>query len=357
MPRFPKKIAVSCGGTGGHIYPGLAVAEELRNRGHEIVLWLAGKDIENVSAGDWDGPVVVIEARGLPSGCKLNAIPALFSLLAASSRCTRLMKADRPDIVLAMGSYASIGPGLAAKRLKIPLVLHEGNAVPGRATSFLARYATSVAVSFEGTVDRLSRAKCVVTGFPVRSSFAASLSRQPPRGTDRFTVLVMGGSQGAHALNETASEAICALHGKGISLRVIHLAGSSDESFVRSRYEEAGVESVVHAFLKDIAHAHAMSDMAVSRAGGSTCAELSVSGLHALLVPFPFAPRDHQTANARAMAASGRADVVQEKDLAVEWLCDYIEKRINMPRAAETAKTGGASAAARIADLVESSVV
>ncbi|MDP6523353.1 MAG: undecaprenyldiphospho-muramoylpentapeptide beta-N-acetylglucosaminyltransferase [Kiritimatiellia bacterium] len=318
------KVAVACGGTGGHVFPGLAVAEALRDRGHDVVLWLAGRDVENVSAGDWDGATVRIKARGFQTGAILGAVGVAWRLVKAVACSYGEMRKNRPDVILAMGSYASVGPVLAARLLHVPVVLHEANVVPGRAISFLSRFARVVAVAFQDASLHISSDNVVVTGFPLRrrltGSFDAGLLDE-----DLFTVLVMGGSQGARRLNEVATEALCALHAKGFPVQVVHLSGRNDETGVRRQYEEAGVPSLVFGFLDEMGKAYAAADIAISRSGAASCTELSACGVPSLLVPLPSARRDHQRFNAEVLQRAGGADVVTQPELTPEWLADYIE--------------------------------
>ena len=356
---MPMKVAVACGGTGGHVFPGLAVAKALRKRGHRVSLWVGGRDVEGVSLGNWDGPVTRIVCSGFPDGLSWRALKTTFVLLKAFWVCRRIMRRDRPDAVVGMGGYASVGPACAAKSLGIPVILHEANAVPGRAISFLSRLAHAVAVSFGGTAEHLRGARTVLTGFPVRDDLNGARLGQPlAPGT--FTVLVTGGSQGAHKLNEVVSSALCALRARGESLQVVHLTGSADESLVREKYASAGVPHVVRAFLEDMGRAYHSADLAITRAGAGTCAELAACGVPALLVPLPSARRNHQMANAQDLMAKGGADVIGEKALTSEWLADYVHAALTNPgKLAGMKKALGslpaAGAAERIADLVEES--
>lgn len=351
------KIAVCCGGTGGHIFPGLAVAEELRARGHEVVLWLAGRNVEGSAVAGWTGAVVTVRAQGF-SGIGLRSVAAAFSLVRSFFYCRRKLNESRPAVLLAMGSYASVGPVLAARTLGVSVVLHEANAVPGRAISMLSRFAKVVAISDESSRRHLNRRRCVLTGFPVRKEIAG-VTRQSGS-SDVFTVLILGGSQGAHAVNDVVSGALCELHRKGLNLKVIHLTGLADEAVMRLRYERAGIPHEVHGFLRQMERAYAAADFAVCRAGAATCAELAAAGLPALLVPLPGAPRDHQTANALAVRERGAADMIEQGKLTEQWLVDYLqtvakdrEKRERMRKAAESARRGDATA--NLADLVATS--
>ena len=353
------RIALACGGTGGHIFPGLATAEVLRERGHAVTLWMAGKDVETAAVKDWLGKIVTIPARGLPSGLSLRLVPALWSLLRAMHTCRQKMRQDPPEVLLAMGSYASIGPAWAALRNGVPLVLHEANVVPGRAIRLLSRWATGVAASFEASRYYLQNAALTVTGMPIRRDLeraSRTLPRTPPAGAHR--IMVLGGSRGAHRLNEVVVEAFSMLQARGVPLHPVHLTGPADESRVRSAYARLGIAATVYGFTTDMAPLYAATDLAVCRSGASTCAELLAFGVPALFVPYPYAAADHQFANAKAMARLGAADYVSEEHLSAAWLADYLTERCR-----NGAKLAAMSAAARahreccgaeaLADLVE----
>ncbi|HMO52428.1 MAG TPA: undecaprenyldiphospho-muramoylpentapeptide beta-N-acetylglucosaminyltransferase [Kiritimatiellia bacterium] len=352
------RIAVACGGTGGHIFPGLATAQELMRRGHDVTLWLAGKDVERSAVQGWDGAVVTVPAQGFPSGISFASGVAAIKLVRAVNRVKADLKQQRPDVVLAMGSYASVGPVGAALRLGIPFVLHESNVVPGRAVRLFSRWAAAVAGCFDETRFYLRRRPLVLTGMPLRRDLL-DVARQPaPSRGEGFSILVMGGSRGAHALNTLATEALIQARQAGESLTVTHLTGESDYSAVQARYAEAGLPAEVLAFTREIGRVYAATDVAICRSGAATCAELSAFGLPSLLVPYPHAIHDHQTANAQAMEKSGAADLVPEQDLTVEWLVSYIrqmlrqrERRLRMAEAARARASG--NGAERLSDLVE----
>lgn len=354
-------IAVACGGTGGHIFPGLATAAVLRARGHEPTLWLAGKDIENIAVNGWGGPIEIIPAQGLSARVSPAAISALWSVIRATRECLKRMRSRRPHVLLAMGSYASVGPALAARRLGIPVVLHEANAVPGRACRFLAPWASVVAAAFDEAALRLRTRHFALVGMPVRDTLGLS---EPGKRIKRFegifTVLAAGGSRGAHGLNEIVCAALKLLVSEGRKFAVIHLAGSADASALSEQYAHAGVLNEVHAFLADMKQAYLSADFAVCRAGASTCAELAHFGMPSLLVPYPHAINAHQSANASVLAAKGAANVVEEKDLTPRMLADHILAAASDPvalrrmgRAAATAMP--TRAAEKLADLVEKS--
>lgn len=356
------KVAVACGGTGGHIFPGLATAEELVRRGHTVTLWLAGKGIESAAAAGWTGPVVTLPASGFETRVTLRAITTAWTLWRAGVEGRRRMRQDPPDVLLAMGSYASVGPVLAALRLRIPVVLHEANVVPGRAIRFFARRAKAVGISFEGSAFYLKGAQLVQTGMPIRrvlSDSAQTLQRRTDWNNAR-TVLVMGGSAGAQHLNQEVPPALIAVAKEIPDLRVIHLTGRIGESTARAAYAAAGLAAEVHAFTHEMAALYARADFAISRSGAASCAELSAFGVPALLIPYPFAVADHQRANARAMERVGAADVVADEDLRAAWLTEYLLARLRDPAklsqmseaSRSRAQHNGAGA---LADLVERS--
>lgn len=355
------KVAVACGGTGGHVFPGLATARELLRRGHEVTLWLTGRDTEQSARKDWDGPVVEVPARGFPSGISFQSLQTCLKLARAVAQCRAQMRKDRPDVLLAMGSYASVGPCGAARWLGVPIVLHEANVIPGRAVRLFSRSAAAVAAGFEETRYHLRKAKVSVVGIPLRAELTEAAHGLPPRGAavhSPFRLLVVGGSMGAHRLNEVVAGTLARLKNCGSEISVSHLTGMDDEAAVRAAYLAAGVDAEVIAFTKYMAPLYHGADLAICRAGASTCAELAYFGVPALFVPYPSAAMDHQTANARALEKRGTADVVDESALTPEWLEAYLAQTMRKPdrlaRLREAAhREGVKDGTAALATLVE----
>ncbi len=351
-------VAIACGGTGGHIFPGLATARVLRERGHHVTLWLAGKGGEDIAVQGWEGRIVTIPSEGFQFGAFRSVLTAL-RIVRAVFHCWRIMLRHQPDVVLAMGSYASIGPCLAARLHGIPYILHEANAVPGRAVKLLARKARAIAICFEETRYHLKGLHAVSAGMPLRPEIQKTEDRKQKT---EFHLLVMGGSGGAHVINEMVSEAVCSLVSSlpPTAIRVTHLTGAADEKTVSERYCAAGVNAEVFAFTHDMAALYEKASLAVCRSGASTCAELGVFALPALLIPYPHAASDHQTVNARALEKFGAADVVQQSDMTVEWLKGYLAEQIKDPSRLEKMCIRSASrkvplnAAAILAGVVES---
>lgn len=349
------KIVVACGGTGGHAFPGLAVAEELVKRGHEVTVWDSGRDVESSVMKRWTGAVFSTGARPL-------AAKNAFAILRSIWRCRREMRRTRPDALLAMGSYSSLPPVLAARVCGVKVYLHEANTVPGKAVDLLSRFAETVAISFSMTTRFLPGVKTVLTGLPVRADIATG-TRFPFIPPNAFVVFVTGGSQGAHAVNVLLSEALAMLKkdlaaaGAARPLYVIHQTGIKDEGLVMAAYAAAGLPSRVHAFEDEMANAFASADVVVARAGASTCFELAACGKPAFLIPLPSALRDHQHFNAEAFAAAGAADEGVQAKLSARAVCRYLRHKYDHPEAlaAQTAKMKALAtpdAAARVADLV-----
>lgn len=350
------KIVVACGGTGGHSFPGIAVAEELTKMGHEATVWASGRAIESSVMKRWTGPL-------FNTGAKQLSMKNLFSIIHSIFRCIRKMRKERPNAVLAMGSYASLPPVIAAKICHVPVYLHEANTVPGKAVEFLARFAAKVATSFEVTSKYLEGVKTELTGLPVREDISKG-KRFDFIPENAFVVFVTGGSQGAHAVNMLMTEALVimqkALKRRGKverPLYVIHQTGKADEPAAIAAYAAASLPARVHAFESEMANAFKSADIVVARAGASTCFELAACAKPALLIPLPTSMRDHQHYNAEAFAASGAADEGMQNKLDAKAICRYLMDRYDHPEklvamSEKMAKLATPDAAKRVAELL-----
>lgn len=353
-------IAVACGGTGGHLFPGLAAAHCLRARGHDVTLWLTGREGEREAADGWSGAMETVPASGFQRNRPLGYWRALVSLIASRRMCLRRMRTRRPDALLAMGSYASVGPAWAAFALHIPVVVHESNVIPGRANRMLSRRAACTAASFEETRFYMKHTPIEVTGMPLRRSLqsAAEAVTGEQAAGEPLHLLIMGGSMGARAVNLAASAAVCGLLGEGGALRVTHLTGVRHEEETRAAYGEWADRVDVRGFCADMAPLYLSAGLAVSRSGASSCAELLAFCVPALLVPYPHAVHDHQMMNARAMEKMKCADVIPEAELSPAWLIDYVKASLEHPVRLERMRKAALSrgvdhSAERVADLVE----
>ena len=312
-----RRVLIAAGGTGGHIFPALAVAQALAQFGAELHWVGSNRGLEaRVVRDNHKISLTELRFQGV-RGRGLSALLSLpFRLLAAMLQCLRLVREFRPSLVLVFGGYVCFPVGIAAWLQRIAFVVHEQNAVMGTANRWLARLATRVLTSFAPT--RLSPASAVCVGNPVRPELlmqARALGRPRVEG-QALRLLVIGGSLGARALNQALPEAVAASQSswpQGIFVR--HQTGMSEQAEVQARYQALGLDAgqvQVQAFIDDMAQAYAWADLVVARAGASTVSELAALGLPAVFVPLPNAIDDHQTANAQAMVQANAALLLKQ---------------------------------------------
>jgi UDP-N-acetylglucosamine--N-acetylmuramyl-(pentapeptide) pyrophosphoryl-undecaprenol N-acetylglucosamine transferase len=311
-------VAIACGGTGGHLYPGLAVAERLWEAGARVTLVVSKKEVDQQALrGDTRFEVLTLPAVGFSMGRFLSFASACWKSYRVARQAFRISK---PSAILSMGGFTSVPPAWAVRRAGGRVMLHEANAIPGRANRWLARGAGKGFVFFPEAGSRLPMPMRHVeqVGMPVRSQFQEidpgscrlALGLRP----DRRVLLVMGGSQGASGVNDVVLAAVPRVARSVPGLQWLHLTGPADEVKVRNRYREAGVAAVVRPFLTEMELALGAADAAVARAGASSAAELAAVGVPPFLLPFPYAADDHQTANARALERTGAALWMRQKD-------------------------------------------
>lgn len=311
---------VMAGGTGGHVFPALALAEALRARQHRVV-WMGSRDgLEATLVPAAGFPIEWITVAGLRGRGLLGWLLAPFRVLRAVVQALAAMRRVRPQAVIGLGGFASGPGGIAAWLTRRPLLVHEQNAVPGLTNRVLARLADRVFEAFPGSFGSASaRAECV--GNPVRAAIAA-LPAPRARYQDRagrVRLLVVGGSQGAQALNTVVPQALARLASdQGFEVR--HQAGARHADGTRAGYAHAGVNAEVTPFIDDIAAAYAWADLVVCRSGAMTVSELAAVGLAAVLVPYPVAADDHQTMNARWLVTAGAARLLPQSELTPERL-------------------------------------
>lgn len=323
------KVLIAAGGTGGHLYPGIAIAREvLAEAGNAVVFAGTERGIEARVLPAEGLPVRFItvgKLKGMGAAAKLRTLATLPGSVAQAAR---LLRAERPDVVVGVGGYASGPVAFAAWMRRVPLLIVEPNSYAGLANRVLGRLARRIFVCFPGT-DRqgfFPAAKKVLLGPLVRKGIDAG-----DRGTalaafglepGRFTVLVMGGSGGAHAINTAMKDAATELAG----LQVLHQTGEKDVQAVTEGYRAARVHANVVPYLSDMAGAYAAADLVICRAGATTVAELAVCGKRAVLIPYPFAADNHQEHNARSLAARGAAEVIVQKDLTAEGIAAVVRR-------------------------------
>lgn len=309
-------VAIACGGTGGHLFPGMAVAEQLQLRGCEVALLISPKEIDQQAVKSASGmQVFTLPAVGLQNRNYFSfAGSFLKSLLAAR----KIFRRRRPDAVLAMGGFTSAPPVWVGKDFGAKIFLHESNTIPGRANRYLARFVDVAFVGFPEAAARLKARKITKAGTPVRPQFSPASGQLPSAcrialGLDpeRLTVLVVGGSQGASGLNGMVLAALPLLAGK--NWQWLHLTGANDFETVQSAYARLGLKAVVKPFLGEMGLALGAATACVSRAGASSLAEIAAMRLPSLLVPFPAAADNHQFYNATAFATTGAARCLEQK--------------------------------------------
>jgi len=357
------RVLIAAGGTGGHIYPAIAVAKEMMNRDSGSVIRFVGtaRGLETRLVPQAGFELSLIESAGLKNvglGARLRGLALLpKSFLAAR----RLIRKFRPDVVVGAGGYVSGPVLLTAALMRLPTLVMDSNALPGWTNRVLARFVDKAAVSFEEALPHF-RGKAVLTGNPVRAEFfEIPERRQDPQ---RISLLVFGGSQGARAINEAMIAALPQLNSQKDALRVTHQTGEADYEKVRRGYEAAGwsENARVQRYIDDMVTEFATADLIVCRAGATTSAELVAAGKAAIMIPFPLAADDHQRKNAEALQSAGAARMVLQAELNGERLATEIASLIERPDEISTMEAASRKLARRDAakatvSLIEELVV
>jgi len=353
------RMAIACGGTGGHLFPGLAVAEHLCARGCRVTLLISSKDVDQQGVQGVVGmEILTLPAVALNRGGEFAFLRGFLR----SYRCAqRAFRGDPPAGSLAMGGFTSAPPVLAAWRLGSLGFLHESNSVPGRANRWLSWMVDTAFIGFPSAAGRLHNKQVVVSGTPVRSQFQPREARacrlELGLDPDRPVVLVMGGSQGATAINALVTRALPVLAGESRRWQWFHLAGQDQVERVRGAYAEAKLDAVVHPFFSRMEIALGAASVAVSRAGASSMAELAAQRLPAVLVPYPTAADNHQWHNARAFELAGAARLIDQSAATPERLVSSLQDlgadgTARDAMRAALARWDSPGAAKRIADMI-----
>ena len=350
------RMTIAGGGTGGHVFPGIAIAEAVAERTPCVIQWIGtGRPVEKEALMDREWEYKVLEVRPL-SGTSFSQLTASFLHLPLPlARATGMLRRFGPDVVVGLGGYVSGPVVMAAWLTGRPAVLHEQNLVPGLANRMAARFAKRICVSFEETVAHFPPGKTVVTGNPVRPSLlSGGLDR--PSGTAK-RILVMGGSQGARGINTLVSSALVLVAQSGMEIEVLHQSGRADIDEVKEKYDSTPIKATVVPFITDMAHAYNWADLVVCRAGASTIAELTVLGKPSVLIPFPAAAGDHQDKNARVLESRGAALVCREEETGAVRFASLLQELLSDPdklaRMRQNAKKMGiAGAASKIAGII-----
>ena len=353
------RALIAAGGTGGHIYPGIAVAKEIMRRDLKSEVRFVGtaRGLETRLVPQAGFELSLIESTGLKNVGAAARLRGLLVLPKSFLAARRLIRELRPDVVIGAGGYVSGPVLLTAARMKVPTLVMESNALPGWTNRVLARFVDRAAVSFAASLPYF-RGKGVVTGNPVRREFFEIPAKQSD--PSRFSMLVFGGSQGAHAINLAVVAALPLLEEFRSLLHVTHQTGQADYEVVRDGYLKAGwgERADVRRYVDDMVACFADADLVICRAGATTTAELIAAGKAAIMIPFPLAADDHQRKNAEALEVADAAKMILQKDLTPERLARDIATLIRDPNAVpkmEHAARGLAKADAAVAavDLVE----
>ncbi len=325
------RVILTTGGTGGHIFPALAVAEELRERYPGIRLLFVGG--ERGPEGGWAADAG-LEFHALPVsgvlGRSWRALGILWWLPRSVLRSMIIIRSFKPDVVLGLGGYAGFSAVLAAWMLRVPTAIHEQNGLPGMANRLLGRLVRKVLLSLPDDHHLFDARKVVVTGNPLRTAIRQLRTAQPEGDSPRRNVLILGGSQGAKALNQAVLDSLDGFREERISLW--HQTGPADFERVSREYERSGWDQVrVEPFINNVAEAYAWADLVVCRAGATTLAELTVMGKPSILIPFPYATNNHQMLNARQLEQAGAALVLVESYLAQVQLWTVIKDLLDIP--------------------------
>ena len=353
------RLLIAGGGTGGHLFPGIAIAREFmaRNAQNAVLFVSTGNPFERKTLSRAGFPLETVSVAGIKGRGIWQKLKSLALMPLGIVQSGWIIKSFKPDLVLGVGSYAAGPVVLTAWMTGIPVVLHEQNILPGITNRALARFARRIYVSFENTAGRFDKAKVRLTGNPVRREIlqpAAVEDREykgRPEQAPILNILIAGGSQGAHAINMAVVAALRLIRKKE-QFRVVHQTGAADEGHVRAAYAAQGTNAVVAAFFDDMDCRYRQADLIICRAGATTVAEITAVGKAALFIPFPFAADDHQRLNAEALAAQGAAEMIEEKHLAAADLAKRIDRFANdrtvLDRMADQARKLGRPEAARL---------
>lgn len=328
----PVRLVVTGGGTGGHLFPGIAVAEAImaERPGSKVLFIGTDRQVDNQVLGQRSFMTASLKCQGLKGKSVSAALVALGQLPVALFKAAMSLRRFEPDLVLGVGGYVTGPVVLAAKLLGIPTCIHEQNSVPGLANKLLGKFVNRIFLSISGSEKFFPVGRSLLTGNPVRGEILAC--NDHPADKKNPVLLVMGGSQGAHRVNDLVSEGLCGLKQElPDGFIVIHQTGRQDEQRVRERYEAAGVKAEVAPFISDMAAAYSRADLIVSRSGATSLAEICVLGKPSLLIPFPYAADNHQEHNARMVVERGGAIMIRESEAESAVLAVDILKIIGNP--------------------------
>ena len=359
-------VLIACGGTGGHLFPGIAVGEVLKARGHEATLLISEKKIDSLAASGHVGlSFEKMPFLAMPRIYSPKMLPFGIKFLSGLRACKKLIAQNKTQVVLGMGGFTSTAPVIAGKWAKCKTLIHDSNALPGKANRLTARFCDMVLLGFAEAGKFFPKNDTRVTGTPVRTNLRAEAKAG---GDDPFaffklepgrkTLLVMGGSQGARGVNEAVTSSLDVLAAQG--WQVLHITGPADYQAMHDAYQKT--DMVAHAHVAAFCHrmelAYQIADVAIARSGASTLAELAYFGVPSILVPYPFAADDHQTKNAEIFAQTGAGLLIKQSDLNAAVMASVLSDIVALESKYATMKAAARKlshddAAERIADIIE----
>ncbi len=321
------KIIIAGGGTGGHLFPGVAIAEEFmkRNEKHSVLFMGTERGLEGRILRDMGFQLHTIDIKGIRGKGLLKSLGGLLKIPVSMAQSASIIRNFCPDIVIGVGGYASGPAVMMACCMGKKTVIAEQNAVPGLTNKILGKFVDKVFVTFSETGRRFSRKKVVITGNPVREGFIKKEEKERHPG-DKFTLLIFGGSQGASGINRAVVDSLPYLEKMSNGLKIVHQTGRADAHKVSKAYTDYHMDAEVFPFINNMAYAHDSADLLICRSGATTIAEITVSGKAAILIPFPFAVGDHQRLNARLLVDAGAAEMILERDLDGKKVAQIIER-------------------------------
>lgn len=357
------RMVIAGGGTGGHLFPGIALAEEVvtRHPANEVLFVGTRRGLEATIVPKAGFPLEFVDVTGVKGKGLVGLAAGLFRVPRAIAQSIRILRKAKPDVVVGVGGYASFPVVVAAFLLGIPTAIQEQNAFPGLTNRVLGVFARAVFVAFDEAATHFPARKTHVVGNPIRKALFENFLRPRTR-HESFRILVFGGSQGARAINRAAIEAFRLLRERPDSLEILHQTGKADEEEVRRAYEEEGIAARVVSFIEDMSAAYAWADLVICRAGATTVAEIAVCKKASILVPYPHAANDHQTLNAKALVEKGAARMIPQSELTGARLAEEIRHLLEHPEERERMERmaglfGRPEAAKEIADVCATLVI
>lgn len=331
------KLLIAGGGTGGHLFPGIAVAEEFlgRDPANEVLFVGTERGIEARAVPAAGYRLELVSAAGIRGKGTVGKLKGACMMMYGYAQSRRILKEYRPDLVLGVGGYASLPMVMAARGMQIPAFIHEQNAIPGMTNKLLARFADRVFITLEESAKYFPEDKILLTGNPLRRQILNMVdtisAEQQTTDNERFRLFTFGGSQGAHAINMAVMAALPRLADLADRLEIRHQTGERDFTAVRDAYEQSGLQASASPFIADMAAEYRWADLVICRAGATTIAEVTACGKPCLFIPFPHAVDDHQRRNAEALLKKQACFMLLEKELTGESLAGMIRELIADP--------------------------